>query len=245
MGKHRSTDEKIRILAEAMSGNWDKVAVARRHSIHESTLYDWMNEFPYAADAYAVLQEKGRSEYLSFLFKNSDAKHGQEEFKLKGGVDYGETPDYPNEFWEWEERRLEQIDADTRYRLKVSVPRIGWMPAARWDQTLSAKVHGKRFPSEKIVKLQLRLPAALHDRLKKQSEGSLNQVITGLIGYALETLDTEYGTLHIYDRLKPAPKIRTSSVKNFMAISADQNYRARRKKKLSNQADSKLGPIDP
>lgn len=55
----------------------------------------------------------------------------------------------------------------------------------------------ERLPRQDTVLMQVSVPQDIHQRLKYDSVGSMNQVLMGLVRYALETLDTENKTLRI------------------------------------------------
>ena len=60
-----------------------------------------------------------------------------------------------------------------------------------------AVIVGGRIPRHNTVLTQVSIPLDLHMRLQRDSIGSLNQVLMGLVRYALQELDNKKATLHI------------------------------------------------
>lgn len=54
-----------------------------------------------------------------------------------------------------------------------------------------------RLPRDDTVLMQLAVPREIHQRLKRESLGSLNSVATALIRYAIEKLDESQQTLNV------------------------------------------------
>lgn len=69
------------------------------------------------------------------------------------------------------------------------------------DPKFTVLVNG-RIPRDNTVLTQVSVPKDLHERLMRDSRGSLNQVLMGLVRYALEDLDAKQATLQISE----APK---------------------------------------
>lgn len=55
----------------------------------------------------------------------------------------------------------------------------------------------ERLPRQDTVLMQVSVPKDIHQRLKYESLGSMNQVLMGLVRYALNDLDTKGKTLQI------------------------------------------------
>ena len=229
MTRHHHPDEVIQILAEAMSGQWEVKDVARRHGINPSTLHRWKARFPRAPEAYALFKARRHFEYMNLLAQMETpgvATEASEEMVPEEFV-----PELPAGFLEWEAQQQKEADT-TAYEAstwKADNQPIHWEPGVRWDPRLVAKVHGN-LPREDDIKMQISLPKAMHSRLTNQKDGSLNRVITGLIGYALETLDEEGATLHIYDRRKPKPVIKEPRVVRIAGLQAKEKFEAKRRR---------------
>lgn len=69
------------------------------------------------------------------------------------------------------------------------------------DPKFTVLVDG-RIPRDNTVLTQVSVPRDLHERLVRDSRGSLNQVLMGLVRYALDDLDAKQATLQISE----APK---------------------------------------
>lgn len=69
------------------------------------------------------------------------------------------------------------------------------------DSKFTVVVDG-RIPRDNTVLTQVSVPKDLHERLVRDSRGSLNQVLMGLVRYALEDLDAKQATLQISETSK-------------------------------------------
>ncbi|WP_162407787.1 transposase [Pseudoxanthomonas jiangsuensis] len=222
-------EEKIRIVAEAMAGDREVKEVARRYGINEATLHRWKVRFPRAPEACALRNAGRHTAYMELLAEMEVAAGGKASVDsvFDPELDHN-PPDLDADYLQWEQRKNEQAEAELQERTRASdVPPIAWMSAVRWSPGLVVRVHGN-LPREDDVLLQIALPKGLHDRLSRQKEGSLNRVITGLIGYALDQLDEEGATLHVYDRRKQAPVLKEPRVKAIGGLQAKQRFLARR-----------------
>jgi hypothetical protein len=82
------------------------------------------------------------------------------------------------------------------------VPRVGTFLAARGK--CAVEVHGK-LPRGAFGFVPLALPDDLRERLERDTRGSLNQVIVGLVRHALASLDRESMSLHLYNEVDGLP----------------------------------------
>jgi hypothetical protein len=199
-GKHSNTDERIRIVAEAMSGQWNKSVVIKRHGISPASFYRWQKQYPRAAEAYALLLA-GKT--LAYLRLAGEMEQAHEGLANDDGLDpWAKVP--LEDVFAMEE--AEQADEKPDDIAMEDIPAVGWEAAPRFGRKV-AKVHGN-LSREDNVTLQISLPKALHHRLTQERDGSLNRTITGLIGYALERLDEQDLMLHVFDGRKPKPEFR-------------------------------------
>ena len=74
------------------------------------------------------------------------------------------------------------------------------------------KIHG-RLPRGDFEFVQVALPKDLHRSLKKTVDGSLNQALIGLVRYALDALNRDRQTLHLFDASLPKPHLPSKEPK--------------------------------
>ena len=200
-GKQHTLHDIVRILGEALSGDSSKREVSRRHGISEQTLYRWLREYPHAKAAYEALAGHDRPGYLRLLQALSGPPDPSgstpEDCDISGP--YEEPADAPG----WEDLFPEGQEASVGEIL--TTPAVAYDTAFRdYDQTV--KIHG-RLPRGEFEFVQIALPDGLHKRLKKTVDGSLNQAVIGLVRYALDALDRDRQTLHLFDVSLPKPQL--------------------------------------
>ena len=206
-GKQHTLHDIVRIVGEALSGDSSKREVCRQHRISEQTLYRWLRQYPQAKAAHEALAGHDKPGYLRLLqaLSGSPEPSGSplEDCDVSGP--YEEPADAPT----WEQLSPEDREMSTGEIL--TTPVVAYDTAFR-DRDRTVKIHG-RLPRGEFEFVQIALPVDLHKCLKKTVAGSLNQAVVGLVRYALDALDRDRQTLHLFDASLPKPQLPSKAPK--------------------------------
>ena len=199
--KQRAIHEIVQILAEGLSGYRNKREVCRKHGITEQTFYRWLKQYPRAREAHEAFIRSNKTGYLRLLQAMSepqgDSNTPSEDSDLESYHDVpievlASDPSLPED----------QEDTDGEI---LTTPAVAYDTSFR-DRRYRVKVHG-RLPRGEFEFVQIALANDLHQRLKKTVDGSLNQAMVGLVRYALDVLDRDQQTLHLFDASLRKPQL--------------------------------------
>ena len=200
-GKQHTLHDIVRIVGEALSGDSSKREVCRRHGISEQTFYRWLKQYPRAKAAHEALAAHDKPGYLRLLQALSyppEASEGNPD-----PDDIGDFHEEPADAPTWEQ--LFPEGKETEVEEIPTTPTVTYDTACR-DHDRTVKIHG-RLPRGEFEFVQVALPKELHRSLKKTVDGSLNQAVIGLVRYALDALDRDRQTLHLFDASLPKPQL--------------------------------------
>ncbi|GAA5007393.1 transposase [Pseudoluteimonas lycopersici] len=199
--KQHTLQEIVQILAEGLNGKRIKREVCRRHGITEQTFYRWLKKYPRAKEAHDAVILSNKTGSLHLLQALSGAPDPSENSQEDCGISdpYEEPEDAPP----WEQLITE--GRETSIGETPTTPAVTYHTAFR-DRDRTVKIHG-RLPRGEFEFVQIALPKDLHRLLKKSVDGSLNQALIGLVRYALEALDRDGQTLHLFDASLPRPQL--------------------------------------
>lgn len=186
--------EKERILLEGEANNGvARRKICERYTLPEQTYYRWRREVLASKSLFGLT--------LASLMEGNEGADPDEFADISTGDHLFDLPrpdsdpgdvivddDYPG-----------PGDGDVAPRL---AQRICSSVAARGKYAV--EVHGK-LPRGAFGFVPLALPNDLRERLERDTRGSLNQVIVGLVRHALASLDREGISLHLYNQADGLP----------------------------------------
>jgi len=205
--KQHTLQEIVQILVEGLSGKRIKREVCRRHGITEQTFYRWLKKYPRAKEAHDAIIRSNKTGSLHLLQALSGAPDPPENSQEDCGIsspseESADSPTWEHFFPEGRETPVEGI---------LMVPIVAYDTAFR-DLGRTVKIHG-RLPRGEFEFVQVALPKDLHRSLKETVDGSLNQALIGLVRYALDALDRDRQTLHLFDVSLPKPHLPSKEPK--------------------------------
>lgn len=187
--------EKERILLEGEANNGvARRKICERYALPEQTYYRWRREVLAGRSLFGLT--------LASLMEGNEGNDPDEFADISAGdhmldlplpdPDPGDTivdDDYPGP------DDSEAVPPRLPQRICSSVSARG---------KCAVEVHGK-LPRGAFGFVPLALPDDLRERLERDTRGSLNQVIVGLVRHALTSLDREGISLHLYNQADGLP----------------------------------------
>lgn len=191
--------EKQRILMLGESGKLSVRQVCKRNDIPEQTYYRWRREALASSTLFALRLRGAKTPVVvPDVDEDDDSVTGAHMSEIPAPESVGSEgmvdDECPEDFL------LADLEFLSKRALQAQPPKRRLMPRGKY----AVEIHGQ-LERDAFKFIPLALPNELRERLDRDTLGSLNQTIVNLVRYALDALESDKKTLHLFNLADGVP----------------------------------------